>query len=562
MKPFGNDPRGGRRAACLALLLLVLGAAWLRLSGIGYLLPEVMNRDGLVLVRQVDFLRGESPSSADDAWRYGFYPHLLARLAALFPAEALPGEGKADLARHLALASAPWIHLREISVVLSLLAIPATYLLARRFLDRPGALFAAALVATSLHHIVLSIQEKPHAAATSFLAIALVASLRLRRKPDGRAYVGCGIAAGLAIGTLQNAAVCLFPVAAAFLLAERGAGRSSRAWILATIAALAVSVRFFYPFYFESSGESALPGFAHKLWSGIGGAPSGRILAAVWELDPLLVSAAAAGSVLWLVGAARDPARRRAALRGDLAVLLALVVPYLLVLALYRESLVRFCLPLVPLLACAAGYLLEAARARWRGSSVCGFALLAVPLWPAVHFASIRREPGPMEEATRWIEAHADPADTVVVVPEYDLALLPTEDAIRENARVPYRTIWTEYLARTSPARFEGPRWRVLIEPGLRPESRLSFAKDPVAYLKGYGARWLVLDLSGFPKGMLESLADLEVRITPDPTGDPRRWRGRGIALWGTGYDPLRPSAASIQRLRSLGTAVEIYRVR
>jgi hypothetical protein len=559
MNPFGNDPRGGRRAALLALAILLILAAWLRLSGIGYLLPEVMNRDGLVLVRQVDFLRGASRTAGDDAWRYGFYPHLLARLAALIPEEALPATGKVDLASHLALASAPWIRLREISVALSLLAIPATYLLARRFLDRTSSLFAAALVATSLHHIVLSIQEKPHAAATSFIAIALVAALRLRRKPDACAYLGCGLAAGLAIGTLQNAAICLLPVGAAFLLTDRAAGKASRAWILATIAVLAVSVRLFYPFYFESSDPAGLPGFAQKLWSGLGGAPFGRILAAAGELDPLLASAAVAGIALGIV---RNRRRCRAALRGDLGVVLALVVPYLLVLASYRETLVRFFLPLVPLLACAAGYAFQRARERWRPSAVCGFALLAIPLWPAVHFAAIRKEPSPMQEATRWIEAHAAPSDTVVVVPEYDLDLLPTEDAIHENARVPYRTIWTEYLARAAPERLEGSRRRVLVEPGLRPDSRLAFAKDPVAYLKGYGARWLVLDLSGFPKGSLESAADLEQRISPDTTDDPRRWRGRGVVLWGTGYDPLAPSAVSILRQRSLGTAVEIYRVR
>src|SRR5262249_58998459 len=130
---------------------------------------------------------------------------------------------------------------------------------------------------------------------------------------------------------------------------------------------------------------------------------------------------------------------------------------------------------------------------------------------------------------------------------------------MRAQARVPWRTVWTECLARASRASLDGTRRRVLGEPGLRPESRLAFAEDPVEYLKGHGARWLVLDLSGFPKGTLEPLADLEARISPDTSGDPRRWRGRGMVLWGTGYDPLGPSAASILRQRSLGTAVEIY---
>jgi hypothetical protein len=103
-----------------------------------------------------------------------------------------------------------------------------------------------------------------------------------------------------------------------------------------------------------------------------------------------------------------------------------------------------------------------------------------------------------------------------------------------------------------------------LIEPGLRPESRLAFAKDPIGYLRSHGARWAVLDLSGFQNGVLKSSAELVERISPVAEAhreDEGPGRGRGVVLWGTGYDPLRPSAASILRSRSLGTAVEIYRV-
>jgi hypothetical protein len=197
--------------------LLVLGAA-LRLVGIGYLLPEVINRDGMVLRKQVEILRGGPATPESHPWYYGFYPHVMARIAVLVPEETSKPDGPVDLARHLELASAPWVRLRIVSALLSLLAIPATYLLGRRFLDRGGALFAAALVATSLHHIVLAIQEKPHATATSFIAIALVSASRLRRRPDIFAYLACGAAVGLALGSLQTAGACLFAAGAAFQL--------------------------------------------------------------------------------------------------------------------------------------------------------------------------------------------------------------------------------------------------------------------------------------------------------------------------------------------------------
>src|SRR5262249_40847901 len=107
MKPSG-DERRGRRLAAAALALIVVAAAWLRLAGIGYLLPSVMNRDGMVLLRQVEVLRGGPRSIDADAWRYGFYPHLMARLGMLLP-EDPPARGALPLARHLELASAPWI---------------------------------------------------------------------------------------------------------------------------------------------------------------------------------------------------------------------------------------------------------------------------------------------------------------------------------------------------------------------------------------------------------------------------------------------------------------------
>ena len=557
MKPSGVDQRGRRPAGAAALAAIVLAAAGLRLAGIGYLLPSVMNRDGMVLLRQVEVLRGGPRSIDADAWRYGFYPHLMARLGTLWPEDPRP-TGPVPLARHLELASAPWIRLRELSVALSLLAIPATYRLARRFAGRGSSLLAAALVATSLHHVVLSIQEKPHAAATGFVALTLLAALRLRRKPDVRAYLLCGAAGGLAIGTLQSTWACLFAVGAAFLVRDRTKARASPAWFLATAALLLLALRVFYPFYFESEpGQDGALGFGRKLLGLAGGAPVGRILSAAWALDPVLVTAAAAGILGWIVLAARDPTRRRSALRGDLAVILAFAVPYALVLVAYRETLVRFCLPFVPLSACAAAWALERVRPRAARLAV-GLAAVAASLVPALHFARIRTRPSPLDEAARWVEAHVDPGEAVVVVPSYDLPLLATDDAIAANREPPYRTIWAEYQAHAAPGSLEGPRRRILVEPGRRPGSREKLAEDPVGYLREAGARYAVIDLSGIPSGVFRDRMELLERISPAERDD---GRSRGVVLWGTGYDPLRPSALGILGLRSLGTSVEIYRI-
>jgi len=575
-----EETRRARRAAVVALAGLVVLAAALRLVGIGYLLPEIMNRDGLVLARQVEILRGGGLRPEDDPWHFGFYPHLMARIAALWPETTPTPAVPIALERHLDLASAPWIQLRAVSVLLALLAIPATYLLARRFVGRASALFAAALVATSLHHIVLSIQEKPHAAATSLVTIALVAALRLRRKPDVVAYLVVGLTAGLALGTLQTAGVCVLAVAAAFLLRRRTPESASGAWILATAGIVVACSLALYPFFLGPPAAEAGPGataattgifgFGRHVLAGLGGARVRKLLGATFGLDPLLVGSAGIGIVLAVVAICRDPSRLRAMFRGDLGVLLALAVPCAAVLLSYRETLVRFFLPFLPLLACLAGYAHGRAREAWLarrearprgnvGFSLLSAALLAVPLVPAVHFARIRTRPSPMEEAASWVEAHVPAEETVVVVPRHDLPLLLDEAAIAWNTRVPGRSIWSDYLAAAPPASLLGTRRRILVEPGERPRSRTDLQDDPVAYLEKAGARTLVVELSGWPSGCFRDRLPLAARISPASDDD---GRGRGVVLWGTGFDPLRPSVQAILELRTLGTAVEIYRLR
>jgi hypothetical protein len=293
---------------------------------------------------------------------------------------------------------------------------------------------------------------------------------------------------------------------------------------------------------------------------GLGGARVGKILAAVFGLDPLLVAGAALGILIWGIGVVRSRERRAASFSGDLPVLLAFLVPYLAVLVSFRETLVRFCLPLVPLLAIAAAFAFQRATSRLERSATLALAsiLLAIPLVPAVRFAGIRTRPSPLDEAARWIEANVPRDETVVVVPHYDLPLLLTDDAIEWNARDRGQTVWSEYLSRVPRKTLVGDRRRVLVEPGERPRSRFDLHDDPVGYLRSVGARTIVLDLSGWPSGMLKPSLELATRISPYAEDDGKR---RGIVLWGTGYDPLRPSAAGILGLRSVGTAVEIYRI-
>mgnify|MGYP006390664829 CR=1 FL=1 len=52
--------------------------------------------------------------------------------------------------------------------------------------------------------------------------------------------------------------------------------------------------------------------------------------------------------------------------------------------------------------------------------------------------------------------------------------------------------------------------------------------------------------------------AERVARISPAREDSPAE---RGLVLFGTGFDPLAPSALRILAMRSLGTAVEVYEI-
>jgi hypothetical protein len=276
--------------------------------------------------------------------------------------------------------------------------------------------------------------------------------------------------------------------------------------------------------------------------------------------DPLVVVAAALGVLLWTIEIVRSRERRsraRAAICRSCSPRDALPRRLLC----FRETPVRFRLPLLPLLAIAAGYAFQRATARLpKGASIAlAVLLLAIPTWPAVHFARIRTRPSPLDEAARWVETNVPREERVVVVPHYDLPLLLTDDAIASNTRDADQTIWSAYLSKVPRGTLVGERRKILVEPGERPRSREDLRDDPVGYLRACGSSTIVFDLSGWPSGMLADRLELVARISPAKVDD---GKGRGVVLWGTGYDPLRPSASRILDLRSIGTAVEIYRLR
>ena len=178
-----DGARGGElvlasRGACAALVIALTAFAFaVRVMSTNWLLPMHVNPDEHVFAEQLALMRSGTPAPELDP-RYGYYPQLVPRVAWLATSaprmpstNVLAGDTRAPaagtdsdastlaegaegdartLAEHLKIASHDLVALRGAVAWLSLLVVPATYLLARRFLARPAALLAAGLAAASL----------------------------------------------------------------------------------------------------------------------------------------------------------------------------------------------------------------------------------------------------------------------------------------------------------------------------------------------------------------------------------------------------------------------------
>ena len=500
--------------------ICALGFA-LRLAGIGHLLPTITQLDAATVVDQVQEMR---TSAAEREAKPGtpFYPHLLARVVSWLPAPAAPeSSDPADVDEHLRRASAVWVQVRETSIALSMLLVPLTWVFARRFIGAGWALLPAALVATSLLHVTFSSQERPHGAAASFMLLAVLAAMHLRRRPNVLAYLSAGVASGLAVGSLHYGALVLFAIIGAFFLVLRRTRPFARmlghsAGLALSLLVFALFLRALYPFQFGPSpesvrvqtvdGESAVNLSGHAVFlDRFRGGGFVAILSNLFSYDPVLLAAAAAGIAVFAVRL-----RRRGwtsidrELRADAIVTASFLLPFLLVLGSYDDTFERFLLATLPFLATAGGYGLRAfaQRIRARAPSIPGRILAtsvvagiapALALVPAANLAIDRASPDTLRCAAAWIRENAAPEDRVVVVPYIDLPLLDGEAAMADNATRPWGSNWTRYQMRLREDQKLGPRNEVFLFPGARLSAKQSIEQDPTGYFQELGARFVVL---------------------------------------------------------------------
>lgn len=451
MQTAGPLPR-----AALALCLLTVVALTLRWWALDYLLPHHPEPDAQLVLQAQEFRSGERELD----FVRSTYPHLLSRLITLLPVEScdLPLEPAHEEA-HLRAAASPYLQGRRVCTTISALAIPLTYLIARRWLSRGAALLAAAFLASSLLHLNYSQQARPHAPFATLVLLCLWAALRARERPSQPRFLVLGLATCLAAGSLHSA-ICLLPVLPLSLwLADRGQRRPLALLLWPLLGGLA-AVPLFWPFLFDpapagpwTEGESHR--FPHRLeraWFDASGfAKQARFL---WDHDPLLLALGGLGLCLF----ALDRWRRRPDFRWrPLALVLGFALPYGLLIGLLGKTFPRFFIPLLPLLAivCASvperlWTLFDPRRRRLLALSSAA-ALLLFPAFVAGRLVFLRSLPDTWERASDDLgPLSRDPSSTIVTSPTVAPPRIARIDpAFGEHLRrTPQHQPWLWYLER------------------------------------------------------------------------------------------------------------------
>jgi hypothetical protein len=475
-------------------------------------MPHVMEADAAVVQRA---MWAELPAGAEPtegAFPSALYPLLLSGILTVVPGTNLPPAARpgATLAEHEAAAAAPFVRARTLISLLSLLAIPATYLLARTWFTRPWSLAAAALMGSCAQYLDLSLKAKPHAPFTALAAVALAASVRLVQPSRARDHLVAAVCLALALAC-PHSGFFLIP---AFVLARVLGGRADGRWRERagglTFAALAVVITLVlaYPFLLPWSGASGarpetLDIGGHSIrWESWNGRGFGQMLPALFEWDPWLVVGGLCGAGL-LVWSALRPEARRGPRAAAVLVLATHAACTILAFGMLGQFYPRFLLPLMP--ACALLTTFAVERATWvvtrriapeRTRAVAAGALASLLLcWPlglGVDAARVAARDDTAKLAAGWIGDHV-PIEDVVALDV--LTSLPLREEDAELARTPgwKCTPWQRYqrdcMSREDPL----PRRKLhsLFSPGLLRDSRGDH-DEASNRLRELAPRWVV----------------------------------------------------------------------
>ncbi len=199
-----------------ALIAIVLVAAGLRFWGIDFGLPHTQARPDETTVIDVvlNFLRGNfRPNFFDYPW---LYMKVSATLYLGYYAVGLAAGWFGSIPDMLATWPTHWepffLINRSLSAVCGTLTVIAVHGIARRVWDRPTALAAALLMATSFLHVRESHYGTTDAMMTMWLVLSTLWVIDGHQTGRRRSFVLAGLAGGLAAATKYNAGVVMFPV--------------------------------------------------------------------------------------------------------------------------------------------------------------------------------------------------------------------------------------------------------------------------------------------------------------------------------------------------------------
>lgn len=577
------------RTVWAAVAALTAFALALRFLGLGWILPAQRDPDD-DLIRQVAILRDPTPEKLASL-DYRIYPHLIPRIVAALPAP----KGAADpasLEQQLEAAAAPNVQLRAVIAALSVLLVPATFLLARPFMPAGAALLASFFASVSLLHLWFSVQGRPHSAEVSFGALAVACAMRLANGGSLALFAAAGASAALALGCLQNGVAVLIPLALALVFRWRSDG-FARTWpkALLALALAAAAVPVFYPWVLPPTPEAfvrseraaaaeslnAMRFTGHLIFlDDFRFAGAGRAVRTLRSYEPWLTLLALLGIAAWLLSRRARAAEPDAAMRRRaLLVAASFALPYTALVCAYDMVFERFLVQLVPYLACLAAYAgwriwvgLGARRAVAVGIAI---AFGALPLAAAVRQSWLRTQPDTYRLAARWIGEHADSAaDRVEVIPSFDLPLAQRDDALEHNRKLFFSKSgypWMRWLIDHRGALAVEPRFGLFWIP-LHKQFYDDAHRDPAGFLEQLPGRFAVLEVfsPGRNPAVLGKLRNLAVehyaRVARfGPEADPRA-SDEPLAH----QDDYRTDPPDvfwrIFRARALGPVIEIYRLR
>ncbi len=501
-------------------MALTLFALVTRLWTCDFALPHCKDSDSHLVATQLStfrdtplFLR-EGNLDWDALHASGIYPHLLGRVAHLVSPDAprsIDGPTAFAYDHQLAAGSDERL-MRQVVAILSVGIVPGTFALARSFVPAWWALLAAALSAFSLLDVGFSVTARPHAVAASFVTLALAACLKLRQRGTTAAFLAAGAWTALAIGTLQNAVPVLFAGLAAVLLRERPTRRFTDPRLLLPVALVCLSLLCFWPFLWTVPWKPAqAPGSEvpaslqlanQQLWfSDFHGRGARVVFLTLRSFEPLTALFALLAAGVWILRAARKQLDSQRA--KDCAVLCCYAVPYLAFLCAFDKSMQRFVLPLVPLLACMAAWVLHAfskGKELQRRLAIAAAVLVAAfPAYVSSRWIYLRCQPDTLTTAAFWFRTHAYSSNPRIGLHfALDLPLPRTPEGLFEadgSARHDVYSPWGAYQQMCGPVAESSfvRHWQIFTLFGPQRTPVAEILSDPAAYIRSWNLDYIVL---------------------------------------------------------------------